>query len=507
MILFALFGPAIGGAAATPPPVAYGKTVLAGVFAVPYGQGSDPLVQGIPALFADGDLVFDSQVSVEVLNTGAAPVDVVISAEEWTVGTITELVNVTGPNGTYALEPENVPARLDPAWSNASISVPGSPVGSALTGVVSLPLPYTGSPRHLELRVGDAVWELSALTPVTSSLAGIYTSGGLQAVALVEAAVTAGVMVAVMFAARGFARKVHRTPRVPKLWPLAWIGIPLLFFLADYVDANQVLGSISSFAYPVFIGAAAFPYLPRLWKDYELGEFEGVEALSTEEVANPKFLLPVVKTKGGWACAPETWREVFYTLIGVPLPEIRGAQVSLLGRKVRVQPRGMAVTSPLADWYRSDADRSYWFDARVKPVRVRHRLSWWRSETVGVPPGAAGTPGLPPRIRRRFSPHVVPGYLSAVFPPKKTVARELAGVRDAETESYDAELYQLAYADLLGTYRHEVRSQADRAIEISEESFQERSRPRALEELRRLIARGERGKGAPPRDDAGAPPT
>ncbi len=467
-----------GGAAATAP-VSVGKVVAPGAFGVPYGQGSFPG----QSLFQDGDLVYDSQVSVEVVNANPSPISVSIVTEEWTSGVRTVYVNESGPNGTYSLVPEQVPVRENPVWSNSSLTVPGDS-----SQETSVPLPYTGSYRPLEVRVGNAVWELRTLTPVTSSLAGIYTSGGLDGVALTEAAVTVGVMLAYLAGARKLARTVHRTPRVSALWPVLWVGVPVALFLVDYVGTNQVLGAISPFVYPALIGAAAFPYLPRLWRDYELAEIQGVEGRNLEDATNAKIVLPLVRTRLGLRCAPETWREVIYVLLGAPLPEVRGHTVQLLGRRVQVQPRGLDVSCPLPAYYVSEADASYWYDTRTPPRRVRHRLEWWRSEMVpAVPSGPDGGEGSPARPRRRISPHIVPGYLEARFPPLRPVARELAGVRDAETEAHDNEVDRLMVADLLGTYRHLARELASDSLSAADEAYQSRSQPRSEEEIRRLV--------------------
>lgn len=479
-------------AAATTPPVSYGKTVLPGAFGVPFGQGAQPWND----LFADGDLVYDTQLSIEVVNANPQPVTVVVAAEEWTQGTQLELVNVTQANGTTVPTWINEPARLDASWSNSSLTIPGSPPGGSQSGSVSVPLPHTDVVRPLEVHVGLAVWELHVLTPATSSLAGVYSVGGLSAVELLESAVTTAVILSLLVISQRFARRVHRTPRVSPAWPTLWVATPTVLYLFDFVQTNQILGSVSAYLYPVFIGVAAFPYMPRIWRDFQLAEFEGVEALNPDEATNPRIVLPVVKTKGGLRCVPETWREVLYTLIGVPMPEIRGAEVTLLGRKLRVQPRGMLTSCPLPDYYKSEVDAGYWFDARHPIRRIRHRLEWTRSETVDVPPSEDGTIPASTKVRRRFSPHVVPGYLEATCPPKPAVALELAGIRDAETEAHDVETYRMALADMIGVYRHNARQWAAEGLSIAEESFQVRSKPRSPKELEDLVKRNsKRGRG------------
>lgn len=468
-----------GGSAATAP-VATGKFVGPGVSAVAYGQGSYP---GFQAQFRDGDLVYDSQISVEVVNANPFPIGVSLATEEWTPGTQTVYVNVSQPNGTYRYEPVTLPARLDPAWSNLTLSVLGYSFATA-----SVPLAYASTQRPLELRVGNATWELALLSPVTSSLQGVYTAGGLELVALTEAGATAFVMLAFLVVARRFAKVVRRTPRVTPLWPALWISLPIGFTIFEYVPTNQVLGAISPWLYPAVVGAAVFPYLPRLWRDFDTSEFEGIRPLNLEQATNSKQLVYTTTVKGGLRCAPETWREVLWVLLGHPLPPVKGRTVDLLGKKVEVAPRGMPVSCELGSYYTAEATWTYWYDARVGMTRSRIHLEWWSYETVPVL-GPDDMSGIGERKKRRFSPHVVEGYLEGKFPPKRPVAQELAGIRDAETEAFDNEADRLLVAELMGTIRHVEREYAARSLEVYDEAEQSRRQPRTKAEIQRLIER------------------
>ncbi len=474
-----------GTAAAAPPPVAVGKVVSPGVFGVPFASTSNLTFPSVPASvepLADGAIVYDTSLSVEIVNAGSVPVVLAVSVEEWTPGAATEIQNESGPNGTYRLVPVQVPARLSPAWANGTVSA-----ASGSSGVATMTLPFSGSPRPLELRVGSATWILTALTPSTSSVAGIYTSEGLIGFGLIESGVTVAAMLTVLAAARRLARAARRTPRVPVAWPILWIGLPLAAFLLDYVPTNQLLGGMSPLLIPVPIAIAAFPYLPRLWRETEWARIQGVDALNREEGTSSEVVLPLVKTDGGLRCAPETWREVLYTLLGVALPEVRGETVDLLGHVVPVQPRGMAVSGPLGNYYRSEADRAYWYDAKSKIQRVRHRLVWTREVAIRKSIKAEGTEAWVSVKKRRFSPHVEPGYLRARFPPLRPVAEELAGVRAAETEAHDNEADRLLVAEMMGAIHHQAREAANRSLAVADEAYAARNNPRSREEMKRLV--------------------
>ncbi len=476
---------AVSGTATAKPPVAVGKVVAPGVFGVPFSSTSNLTFPSTPASvepLADGALVYDTSLSVEIVNAGSVPAVLSVSVEEWTPGTVTVVQNESGPNGTYRLVPVQVPARLDPAWANGTVSAgPGS------TGVATVSLPFSGSTRPLELQVGSATWMLVALTPSTSSVAGIYTAEGLIGFGLIESGVTAAAMLVALGAARRLARAARRTPRVPVVWPILWIGLPLAAFLLDYVPTNQLLGGTSPLLIPVPIAIAAFPYLPRLWREFEWARIQGVDALNREEGTSSEIVLPLVKTAGGLRCAPETWREVLYTLFGVALPEVRGETTDMLGHSVQVQPRGMAASNPLGGYYRSEIDRAYWYDAKAKILRVRHRLVWTREVTIRKPVKAEGGETWAVVKKRRLSPHIEPGYLRAKFPPLRPVAEELAGVRAAETEAHDNEADRLLVAEMMGAIHHRAREAANRSLAVADEAYEARNNPRSREEMKRLV--------------------
>ncbi|MCI4336986.1 MAG: hypothetical protein L3K17_07335 [Thermoplasmata archaeon] len=456
-----------------------GKAVLPGAWAVPYGQGGSPAGKSV---FGDGDLVYDTEIQVYVLYSGSAPVPLQVSLEQYDPGTITQYVNQTQGNAT-TLVPVELPARLNIQWSNQSTTlVPGQ-----LT-IVTVPVPAASSERHLQLTVGNAAWSLMHLTPTGSSLAGIYSAYGLDAALLLEAAVTAAVFLGFAAVARGLARRIHRPPKVPLWWPASWVGLPLLFFFADYVPTNQFLGSLTPFAYPFFLGVAAFPYLPRLWKEFEWAEFNGFRARSSTEAVIPKAVLPVVRTKEGLRCAPETWREAVYTLFGAPLPEVRMEVVRSDGMSLKLEPSGLPATCPLPPWYASDVDLVFWYDARRGLNRRRHRLRWFREETIG---GAAKGPASdlrpPVRSKRRWDPHLEAGTLQGSFPPIREVAEFLAGVRSVEQEALDHEVDRLTIAELRGEQLRRAREASTELLEVALRAYWRTGHRLDREQLTELV--------------------
>lgn len=496
LVLALVAAPLALPAASAGAPVSYGKTVGPGVFGVPYADSTDlsfpysyPVFGSGP--LADGNLVYDSQIGVEIVNPNAGTVSFLVVTETWTPGTVTILENVTTSNGSYLVEPIQVPARLDQSWSNATVIA--APYSS---GEVELPLRTSGAVLNLEVKVGSATWELTYLTPATSSVAGVFTSAGLWGFGLLMAGVTLITILAALVAARRLSERVGRSPPVPYLWPALWIAVPVLWFSLGYVSFNQSLGPASPVLLPIPLVVAAFPYLPRLFTKYsEMAEVEGILPVTLDEATNPKAVLPLVKTQGSLRCAPQTWREALLSHY-VGLPEVRGYEVQLLGGTARVQPRLVPVTNPLTPYYTAEATASCWYDARKGLRRPRHRLDWWREEKVPVL-AADGVTQTGTKVKRRLYPHVVAGFLEGVFPPKRAVAHELAGVRSAEVEAHDHEVERIENADLRGTLRHLSRTYAKDSLLAHEEAAQRQDRPRTREEIARLIERSRKAREAP----------
>ncbi|MCI4317669.1 MAG: hypothetical protein L3J96_03955 [Thermoplasmata archaeon] len=465
-----------------------GKPVLPGAWGLPYGQGSSP---GGPSVFNDGDLVYDTTIQVYVLNSEPQMQSLTISLEQFDPGTVTRYVNETQGN-TTVLTPAQVGIRENAQWSNVTANL--APGG--LT-VIQVPIPGTSATRHVELRVGNAVWELLHLTPTGSSLAGLYSTWGLDGVLLMEAAVTAAVFLGFAAAARALARRIHRPPKVPLWWPAGWVVVPVGFFFAEYVPTNQLLGSLSPFLYPVFFGIAAFPYLPRLWKEFDWAEFNGFRARSSTDGEIPKAILPVVRTKDGLRCAPETWREAFYTLLGVPLPAVRMDTVQSAGLKLKLEPAGFPATCPLAPWYASDVDVVFWYDARKGLSRTRHRLRLFKEERAdgSMPAAPLGSSGEEKRRpHRRWDPHVEAGSLTGSFPPIREIAEYITGIRAVEQEALDHEVDRLLVAELRAQMLHRQREASTEILDVALEALRSTDEPVAPGELEGVVRRATSGK-------------
>jgi hypothetical protein len=471
-----------GSASATtglPPGVSLGGEAMSiPGFAALYGQGAQPG----EGYLSDQDLVYDTSVDVLFLYSGSAPIAINVSAEQFDWGSETVYVNETVANRTV-LQPEQVPVRVDVQWSNTSVTLLPK-AGS----YVDLPLPFAGQPKHLEVSVPGVTWELTHLTPAGSSIAGLYSTLGLGLLLLIESAVTAAVLVAALFAAKLLATKAYRTPRVRAWWPAAWIAVPVFLFFEEYIPFNQFLGSLSPYLYPVFIAAAAFPYLPRLWRNCKMGMFLSFRPKSSTEGSMPAAVLPVVERQGGLRCAPETWREVLYTLLGVPLPEVKMDTVDSAGIELKLEPKGLPASCPLDPWYDADVDVFYWFDSRKGLKRVRHRLEWTRA--VQVPKFTEledGTLKTETVTKRRFSPHIVEGYLAGSYPPVQDIAEYLAGIRSLEQESMDHEVDRLMVASLQGQIMRERRLASRELMDVAIEAIYSATKPATREELIRRV--------------------
>ncbi len=483
----------VAAASATPSgaPVSYGHVVATGVLGVPYAQTTGPsFPDSYPPVgsspLGEGAFIYDTSVSVEIVNTNTYAVTIPVYTETWTPGTETVTENVTLPNGTIVHEPETVPARLDPIWNNGTVSA-----AAGLSGTLSLSLPADSAQAPLQVTVGSASWTFTYLTPATSAVSGILTTGGVWAFAGLMALVTFTSVLAGLVAAGRLARSIGRSPRVPVVWPLLWVTVPVLWFGLGYVSFNQTLGAGSPLLLPAPLVVAAFPYLPRIFsRGWDMVEVEGITPLSLEQATNPKVVLPIVTTKEGLRCAPETWREAFLSHF-VGLPEVRGYEVKLPGgAKARVQPRLIPVSNPLTVYYRAEETASCWYDARRGIKRPRHGVSWWVERTDTRTPE---TPGGPPRsrVKRRLSPHIVPGFLEATFPPKKPVALVLADVHSAEVSAHDAEAAGLENAELRGQAQHLAIEYGRRAVTRHERGLQGEAEPRSADELERQVQRAD----------------
>ncbi len=480
----------------------YGKVVAPAAFGVPqadsasFGFPSSPPIG--PSYLGDGDPVYDTSLTVIVANAGSYPLSLPVITEVWTPGTVTVIENVTQPNGTRALEPVSIPARLDPRWSNATVTaLPGS------EGKVTVDLPTVQSEHPLEVRVGEATWELTYLTPATAIVTQTYTNGGIWVFALWET-LTAFVAIGVALAVgKGIARKVRSVPRVHPLWPTLWVAVPVAFVLTAYVPVNQFLGGLSPLVIPIPVAVAVVPWFSRLFSGRPWSRLEGVSPGNLEDARKAESIVPFIETPDGLGVAPLTWRQVIFALAGVPPIAVQTEEVSVLGQKVRVNPKGMKV-GPLLEGrvFESDADITYWVDTRSRPSLEPPRFRWTvekeSERAVTTPDGQTRTEKTK---RRRFSPHVERGYLRGRFTPTRPMLEVLSQVRSAESIAYGARADQLALAEMRGELWSKVREEGMQAVEVQERKYQQRSRPRSAEEVRQSVE-NHRGRRPPPETPA-----
>jgi hypothetical protein len=471
-----------------------GKGILPGVWGVPVGNSSSPI--GAEAL-SDGDLLYATSLQLDVVDAGTVPIALNVSAEQFDLGTTTDYVNRTVGNNTTVV-PVQVSVRLNPQWSNVTASLLP---GSATT--IQISVPASSTTRHLEVKAGNAAWELWHLTPSGSSLAGLYSTWGLDTVLLLEAGVTTLVLIGFLTVAVGVSKRIHRPPKVPPWWPALWIGVPVAAYFAFYVPTNQFLGSLSPVAYPVFFGVAAFPYLPRLFKNFQWGLFEGFRARSSTEAIMPAAIIPVVRNREGLRCAPETWREAIYVLAGVPLPEVQMDSVRSNGIELKLEPAGLPVTCPLPPWYDADVDVAFWFDAQKGITRTRHRLRFWRLEQTSSPQlQPDGSVSQVAKTKRRWDPHVELGSLKGAFPPVRDIAEYLAGVRSVEQEAMDHEVDRLMVAALRGQMVRGKREASTELLEVFLKAIYQAGAPADRAELERLVRHGEKPRSRGEEKDA-----
>lgn len=491
--------PAVASAAPSgQAPVVAGKVVAPGVFGVPYADVSTVAFPSTPPIgptpIQDGDMIYDTQVSVEIVDALPSAISLPVSVEIWTTGTVT-VYEPRGSGNNTTVVPETVPARLDPTWSNATISALGDS-----SGTVSVTLADVSTEHPMEISVGSASWSVGYLTAATSVVSQVYTGSGLWGFIVafsVETFVAVGISLVV---ARRLAERVHSVPRVRPIWPLLWIGVPVVGFALLYVPVNQAIAGLSPFVAPIPVAIAALPYFARTFSRRHMARLHGLEMRSLGDVRSSEAVVDVVDSEQGLRCAPRTWAEVVWTLLGVPLPEVQGEEVDVLGHSARVPPSGMTVSRLLPGTeYRPDADREYWVDA-TRPVSLQHhRLRWTREEqverTISGPDGQTRTES---RAKRRISPHIERGYLRAKFPPTQPVLKVLSGVRQAEDLAHENETLHLAVAEMRGTIWSRIRSGRLRSVAAMEASYRSHGEPRTEDELRRLVDRGARsgGKGA-----------
>jgi len=489
-----LIAVAVPGTAAAQPGLAPGKAVAAGVWGYLYGQGSTAFSQ---QYFTDGDLVYDTSLQVYLLNGEPYPVPFEITAEQFVWGSETVYENVTRGNITV-VEPVTVPLRVDVQWSNLSVTAIAGTVTAA-----TLSLPSTPSQKDLAVSIGSVSWELTHLTPATSSLSDLLTTGSAYFALAVESLLSILVVMALLFVAKGLVGRIRGVPRWPLWWPFLVLGAPTVEFVGWYVPVNQLLGVISPLLYPLAIGLAFFPYLPRLWDRSVRSVAIGFEPTGIESGRFPYFAMPVVDEAGGPKLAPETVREAWWVLWGKPLPAIDLELVRVDGQELAVHPFGMDALRALRSRLGVRIDRIYWYDATRQPRRVYTHLEWWTEETRTVErpmrDPETGTTSIVPQTltRRRFHPHVVVGSLSAKFAAREAreIVRFVAGMRGLETNEEDHARTRIKLELLRGYVGRISREEARTRLEAFLRGFQGTFRAKTAQRLDQEVASGHRARG------------
>ena len=468
------------------------KEVAPGAGAFIQADVSSPNIPSVPPVFGsspltDGDFVYDSSLQVQVSNFGQGPVTVSVIVEEWTWGETSHWANETGPNGTLIPQRIYLQTPVDQVWArNTTIT---SWPGDSGYGQATILLPNTTGVEQLTVHVGFATWNMQVETPAVSSLQWVDTSGGLPLLVLLVTGVVFACLLVALWRARALAKVIGMSPPVPwLLWPVPIAFVSFFLVFEDYVPFNQfVNGTPSTLFLPAMAAVAAYPYLPRLWHNYEIWQFHSVKGTSTEDAEEPTFSLPMVRTRTGLRCSCETWVEVFAVRVwGKPLPPVRGKKVTVLGQELRMPPKSLPSTLPeqLTEYYRVDTDRSAQYDARYPLRRVRYHLErgWHTRNKLSWT--ADGLQRTTVKVRDLL-PHWSEAYLEGVFPRRKDVAAILAEVYDAQTMSSDNEEDRLAVSHMLGVVHGVAHAYARADVEQFAKGRKMLTSPRSPEELRR----------------------
>jgi hypothetical protein len=492
--LVALATLAIPGTASAQPGLAPGKPVAAGAWGYLYGQGSTAFSQ---QYFSDGDLVYDTSLQVYLLNGQPYSIPIEITSEQFVWGSETVYENITRGNSTV-LEPVTVPVRMDVQWANVSVTMLASTLTSAI-----LPLPATSSQKDLVVTIGEASWQLTHLTPATSSLSDLLTTGSAYFALAIESLLSVLVVVVLLFVAKALVNRIRGVPRWPLWWPLLVLGAPTFAFIGWYVRVNQLLGVISPLLYPLAIGLAFFPYLPRLWDQSVRSVAIGFEPTGVESGRFPYFAMPIVDEPGGPRLAPETVREAWWALWGKPLASIELEMVRIDGQQLAVHPFGMAALRALRSRLGLRIDRIYWYDATRPPRRLFTHLEWWVDESRVVErPVRDSETGATSAVtesvtKRRFRPHVVVGSLAAKFAAREAreIVRFVAGMRGLESNEEDHARTRIRLELLRGYVGRISREEARNRLEAFLRGFQGTFGAKSRERLEREAVAASRGRG------------
>jgi hypothetical protein len=453
-----------------------GQSVGYGLWGLPYAQSDQPTG---PQPIDPGNLVYDSSVTLYLLTTIPGNYSVSVSVEQYHMATGPEVVRVVEPNGTVTERTEQLPYRASPIWSNATI------YGVLGLQSYTLPLPQASTTELMSLQVGDAVWSLTHLTPTADSLAAL-TAGGLEAALAVESAITGAVLVVVLYAGRALARRAGAIPPTTLLWPAAFLLVPLLLYFLAFVPFSQAVGSMSPLIFPALVGVAVFPYGARLWSDEILVGVEGYRAESMERGEATVDIVPFRKRSARLEPAPESWREVLYTLMGAGPEPVQGHHVQKEGIDVSVDHRPIPVGSDRRGRYSAPFDGMLW---RVGPSPVNRTRSHLERPVL-----ESGKKAWLPRIvRGRLDAHLI----EAREPVRYSVGlTTVEGLAEAQKED---QLLQVAWRGRIPSARREYAEQlVDLVLDVAYGS----GAPRSNEEILARVKALDQER----RDEAGTPP-
>lgn len=457
------------------------------------GQGSEPF--GTVG-FNDGDLVYDSQVTLDILYAGP-PTDVPVTVEQYTPGTETVYENVTQPNGTSIVQPVVVPVRLDPSWSNLTVSI-----GGVAHVTQSVHLPGANVERSLLVTVGLATWHLYHLTPASAFLVGSLTVGEQLIADWWQTLLSISVFGLAFIPARNLARRLGRSPKVPRWWVALWVLPVAAAFALEYVPTNQFFGEVSPLLLPFVVTAAAFPYMPRLFTTAEDTLYYSAELRGPSEVSIPNAALWTNYRTSRPHLAPINWRSAFWAWLGNPLPELPAERIKWKGQEIArpgVSFVGVEETAELGSDARSGFDRYVFFRSGTR-LSVRFpRLEYWREETEqrieGSGPGAEGRKVTV--TKRKFRPHVEPGSFSADLLGAEhfDAASFVSGLRDRVERASEQERDRLKLYVLQGQIWRLEREASEVAEEVLYRSEHGQERALADEELIEEVLAGHPGRG------------
>ena len=433
---------------------------------------------------SDGYVSYDTDLYVILSPTPGAPSLVEVVVEQWTPGTVTTYVNVTGNNGTVSVVPEQTSVQLDPQWSNGTAAlIPGEQAG------LIIPLPNSnGSYLPMVVTIDNTTWHLIHISPPQSSFAAIYGEYGLNMTLEIFGLLLLGFFALMMVWAKNFARKYHRAPRVPyHWWPAVMGGSPIAAFMFAFIPFDRFLGALGPVVLPGLLMLAAAPYAPNIFADAEMCLILSYKGDSLKQSSAPLAVLPLVPRANPICCAVETWGEWWHCARGLPLPEVRRKVVTKGKVELVLDVVPIPVTDALTEWYSTDAKLFLWQRSDVPIIRVRHHY-----ERVMVSKQAKvekdGVTQFVTVQKRTILPRHVPGYLVLDYPPAEDVLSTRTGFKTLEERTDTAKVYELYSSSLRSQLMQAGTDAREEQAGWMEEARYLKEHPRTLEEITELVA-------------------